>query len=437
MTLRTRITAFAGAAVLVVLALAGFVVVRAQERLLLETVDESLQQQAAADLRDPDDPLVAPVGDDDAIAQLVAGARVVESTGGAPRPGPIAAAPPSGRTVVRTVAGVAPGEPPYRVLSADLGDGRVLHLAVPLDDVRDSQSALLAVLLVVGPVTAVVLAAVIWWFVGRTLRPVEAMRSEVATIGGRDLHRRLPAPATDDEVGRLGRTLNDMLDRLEAAAEQQRRFVADASHELRTPLTRMRSELEVDLAHPAGADLLATHRSALEEVDGLQRLVDDLLHLARQDAEPGGAGSDEIGLDDLVRAVAAATPVPDGTVIDTSEVRSAQVRGHAGSLSRAVANLLDNAVRHAQGRVWIGVADADGRARLIVDDDGPGIPVADRQRVFERFTRLDDARTADAGGAGLGLAIVHAVVSSHGGSVAIDARPGGGTRVTVDLPALS
>ncbi len=127
-----------------------------------------------------------------------------------------------------------------------------------------------------------------WWLVGRTLRPVEAIRAGVGEIGGSDLHRRVPVPPGDDEVARLARTMNDMLGRVESSAERQQRFVADASHELRSPLTRIRSELEVDLAHPAGADPTATHRSVLDEVDGLQRLVDDLLLLARIDGDPTG-----------------------------------------------------------------------------------------------------------------------------------------------------
>ena len=135
--------------------------------------------------------------------------------------------------------------------------------------------------------TAAALGVLTWVLVGRTLRPVERIRAEVAEIGGSDLHRRVPVPAADDEVGRLATTMNDMLARVEEGQQRQRRFVADASHELRGPLTRMRTELEVDLEHPATADAEATHRSVLEEVVGLQQLVDDLLMLARSD---GGIG---------------------------------------------------------------------------------------------------------------------------------------------------
>ena len=434
MTLRTRITVIAAAVVLVVLALAGLAVVRAQERLLLESVDESLQQQADRALADPRDPLVQPPGDDDALAQLVEGDRVVAEAGGAGFTRPLAPSPAPGERVVRSLGDVVPGEAAYRVLSAGIDDGLTLHLGVPLDDVRDSQSALLDALLVIGPLTAALLALVIWWLVGRTLRPVEAMRAEVRTIGGGDLHRRLPAPAADDEIGRLGRTLNEMLDRLETADAQQRRFVADASHELRTPLTRMRSELEVDLAHPSGADPLATHRSVLDEVDGVQRLVDDLLHLARHDAGHHGAGAVPVRLDEVARAAVAATPRQRGIDVAVDSGGGALVIGHPAGLRRAVSNLLDNAVRHADRRVWVATRVTGDRGEVVVSDDGPGVPVADRPRVFERFTRLDEARDADRGGAGLGLAIVQAVAIAHGGSVRLDERPGGGARVTISLP---
>ena len=146
-----------------------------------------------------------------------------------------------------------------------------------LDDIDESVSTLARSLLVGIPLVVAALALLLWWVVGRTLRPVEAIRAEVADIGGRDLHRRVPVPPGDDEVARLARTMNDMLERVDDAAQRQRRFVADASHELRSPLTRIRTELEVDLAHPGEADLLATHASVLDETVGLQRLADDLL----------------------------------------------------------------------------------------------------------------------------------------------------------------
>jgi signal transduction histidine kinase len=264
---------------------------------------------------------------------------------------------------------------------------------------------------------------------------MEAIRVQVAAIGPDALDQRVPVPVSGDEVTRLARTMNGMLDRLERSADQQRRLVADASHELRSPLARMRAELEVDLAHPDGADLVATHHSALDEVVGLQHLVDDLLDVARPERADGGAGPLEpVDLDDVVLRAARRVRAAGRVSLDTIGVGAAQVVGDASRLDRMVANLLDNAVRHATTAVSVGLRDDGAIALLVVDDDGPGVPPADRLRAFEAFTRLDEARTPGTGGAGLGLAIVREIAVAHGGSVVIDDRPGGGARVVVTLP---
>jgi signal transduction histidine kinase len=220
--------------------------------------------------------------------------------------------------------------------------------------------------------------------------------------------------------------MNAMLARLEESSDRQRRFVADASHELRSPLARMRAELEVDRAHPETADPASTADSVLTETVGLQRLVDDLLVLARGDAGAlGGGGDTTVDLDELVDRLAARARAR-GADIDTRAVRPVQVRGEPAQLERAVANLLDNAVRHAGLRVTVALDGSDGeQAELVISDDGPGIGPADAERVFERFTRLDDARTAGSGGVGLGLAIARDIAERHGGTLTL--RPGGGS----------
>jgi signal transduction histidine kinase len=197
----------------------------------------------------------------------------------------------------------------------------------------------------------------------------------------------------------------------------------------------MRSELEVDLAHPEAADPAATQRSVLEETIGLQHLVDDLLYLARSDDGAEPRQTDRVDLDDVVLGVVQATrAATDGVVIDSGEVTGAQVAGDRAQLARAVTNLVENAARHATGRVSVALREDGDHAALIVSDDGPGIPPEDRERVFERFTRLDDARTRSGGGAGLGLAITRDIVERHGGTIALAGARGGGTAVTVTLP---
>jgi signal transduction histidine kinase len=287
-------------------------------------------------------------------------------------------------------------------------------------------------LLWVIPLAVVALVAVVWLIVGRTLRPVERIRTEVASIDMAELDRRVPVPGGGDEIARLAVTMNDMLARLESSSRRQQQFVADASHELRTPLTRMRTELEVDERDPQHADPSATRRSQLDEIAGLQQMIDDLLLLARSDAGTPSTESETVDLDDIVldevRAVG-----PSVVTIDTTHVSGAQVVGSRRELQRVVRNLLDNARRHARDSVVVSLDERDGSARLVVSDDGPGIAPEDRQKALERFTRLDASRSG-AGRSGLGLAIVDDIVRRHGGGTAIDEAPGGGARVTVTLP---
>jgi signal transduction histidine kinase len=420
MTVRLRVTALAAFAVLTVLALAGVGLVVAERILLTRNLDDALQVRADSIAAQTDRPALGDLGDDDLFAQVIRDGVVINATSN------LAGAPALGGTGVRTMTDVPADDGSFRVVTRQV-DGTVVHVGGALDDVDESVSTLTTILLVAVPALTAVLAALVWTLVGRTLAPVEAIRSEVAAIGGDDLHRRVPEPASRDEIARLARTMNAMLDRVEEAAERQQRFVADASHELRSPLTRIRSELEVDLAHPGTSDPLTTHRSVLAEAVALQRLVDDLLELAR-----GRDGhKNPVDLDDLVLAEARDAR-QHGLTVDTAGVSAAQVMGDAGQLGRAVRNLVDNAARHAHRTVTLTLAEKDGHAVLAVADDGPGIPPHEHERVFERFARLDEAR-AD-GGAGLGLAITREIVERHGGTVRIDPDHRPGTRLVVRLP---
>ncbi|MGH9138370.1 MAG: ATP-binding protein, partial [Acidimicrobiales bacterium] len=434
-TVRFRVTAIAALAVLVTLVIAGIALVVAQRRLLTENVEEGIEQAAdsiEAAVEDDGMPAVlGGFGDDDTVAQVVTpSGEVVAATANVEGLPPIADAPPDGdRQQQRTVDDIPADDAPFRVLSrrVDGQDGTmIVHVGATLDDVEESTNALAASLAVAIPSVALLLAGVIWWLTGRTLRPVEAIRAEVAAIGGAELDRRVGEPGTGDEIDRLAATMNAMLERIERAARQQQQFVADASHELRSPLTRIRSELEVDLAHPGGADLAATHRSVLEETAGLQRLVEDLLHLARSDAGAVAPRDETVDLDDVVLDVARRLRGEGRVRVDTSRVHAVQVRGDAAQLARAVGNLAENAERHAVGRVTLSLAEDGGAAVLTVADDGPGIPAAQSERIFERFTRLDEARTGAAGGTGLGLAIARDVIAHHGGTVTVDPDRGPG-----------
>lgn len=440
--MRVRITVVATIVVAVALGLAGLALVWAQERALTASLEESLASDAAelagrleAGTLDLDEPLVVS-GDDDAFAQVVGpGGEVVGASPVAPAE-PLAPRAPAGVVVEeRSVPGLDEGA--FLVVSRP-ADGSVVHVGAPVDDIAESVRTLVRSLVLTAPVVVAVLALLVWLLVGRTLRPVEEIRAEVGEIGATGLHRRVPVPGTGDEVADLARTMNEMLDRIEHGVERQRRFIDDASHELRSPLTRIRSELEVDLAHPAGADPQATHRSVLEEVDGLQALVDDLLLLARRDA--GGRRTDEpVDLAELVvEEVHRGARAPgEGPTVAAAPVEAATVRGDPGQLGRVVRNLLDNAVRHATSAVAVALRVEGDEAVLVVTDDGPGIPAERVEEAFERFTRLDEARSADDGGTGLGLAIVRDVVEGHGGSVTIDPEHRSGARLVVRLPLAS
>lgn len=277
-----------------------------------------------------------------------------------------------------------------------------------------------AIFLATGlPVLLALVGAVTWHTAGRSLAPVEAIRAQVMRITSGTLAERVPEPGTSDEVARLAGTMNAMLDRLERAHAAQRRFVADAGHELRSPLAALRSAVEVRMAGDG-----PTARLLLGEVDRLSSLVDDLLLLATADEAEPSPGDDDVDLDDLLAREARRLSA-SGTVTVAADLAPVRVRGDPRQMERVVRNLVANAARHARSRVWL-ACRADGPDAVVtVDDDGPGVAPADRARVFERFTRLDEARARDGGGSGLGLAIVREVVVAHGGTVTVTGRAAG------------
>jgi signal transduction histidine kinase len=330
------------------------------------------------------------------------------------------------------------------VAVADSIESRTVLVAVPVREVQQSIVTVERALLVAYPLLLAGLAVLAWRVVGWTLRPVEALRAGAEEITA-TRSGRLPVPDGRDEVHRLAVTLNDMLDRLDRARARQRAFVADAAHELRSPIASLRTQLEVaeHVGEPApGADLRA-------EVDRLGRLVDDLLLLARADeGDPGLRRREPVELASLLAEAAAGCAGARVPVVPPAGDPQWTIGDPAG-LRRVVDNLLSNAVRYAGTRVILSLRRAGQRVLISVADDGPGIPPADRDRVFQRFTRLDGARARDAGGAGLGLAIVQELVRMHGGSVTLaDAGlgplagrgsagvAGGGLLATVNLPAV-
>jgi signal transduction histidine kinase len=302
-------------------------------------------------------------------------------------------------------------------------------------ETAEESSRVVITLLIAGlPILLLIVAAVTWKVVGRALAPVESIRSEVESISTGELHRRVPGSEGGDEIARLAGTMNEMLARLEKGQARQRRFVSDASHEFRSPVASIRQHAEVALRHPDGASTQELARAVLDEDLRLQRLVEDMLLLARVDENGSDSRKESVDLDDLVFEEVDRVRNGIGKTIDTKRVSAGRVLGDRRQLSRLVGNLLENAVRHARSSVAVGLREDGSHVQLDVDDDGTGVPPAERARIFERFVRLEEARDRDSGGSGLGLAIVAEVTAIHGGTARVSGSKLGGARFTIRFP---
>lgn len=275
------------------------------------------------------------------------------------------------------------------------------------------------------------------WIVGRSLRPVERMRRELDEITAENLDRRVRVPGTGDELQDLGESFNHTIDQLAAAVDAQRRFSSDAAHELRSPLAGVRAALEVGLRQPATLEQAAS--DSLEQLEWTGRLLDDLLLLARREGAPVVLEPRVTDLDDLVltevRELELRRPAAG---VEHKDVAPVQARVDPSAVRRVVTNLLDNAADHAGGRIRVALGwtdEAHTQWQLSVEDDGPGVPHGHRERVFERFARLDEARNRRSGGSGLGLAIVRELVEQLGGEVSLEDSELGGARFVVRVPA--
>jgi two-component system OmpR family sensor kinase len=317
------------------------------------------------------------------------------------------------------------------------GEPVTLVVGASLEDREEALEGLVAQLLVVGPLALVLASLGGFFLAGAALRPVEAMRRRAAEISSDRTDQRLPLPPANDEIRRLGETLNEMLARLEAGLARERRFVADASHELRTPLAALRTELELALRRPRSqAELEAALRSAREEVERIVRLAEDLLVLARADDGRLPLDTSNHLAQEVVDSVAGrydAQASAAGRSIEVSAPAELVLAGDRLRLEQALGNLVENALRHGEGTIRLDAVAEDGVVELRVSDDGEGFPPEFLPHAFERFSRADVARAT--GGAGLGLAIVDAVARAHGGIASATNLPGGGAAITLRIPA--
>jgi signal transduction histidine kinase len=308
----------------------------------------------------------------------------------------------------------------------------VVNVARPLDDVARTVNKITNSLAVAVPVFVVLIGGMTWFMTGRALRPVSAITNRVQEITASTLQQRVPEPETEDEIGDLARTMNEMLDRLEDSSARQKQFLSDASHELRSPVASIRAQLETGLIDPAATDWEEVARTVLAEDDRLDALVSNLVALARLEEGAKRPLPTEVDLDEIVREVTArVVPMP----IDRSGVLAGRVMGVSGELTSVVRNLVDNAVRHADDTVKVSLDTYGPIVRLSVEDDGEGIAPVDRDRVFERFTRLETGRSRDRGGSGIGLALVSRVVDAHRGKVFVESSELGGAAFVVELPS--
>lgn len=381
--------------------------------------------------------LQAAVGDSVLLQVLTANGTVVAATDDDYESQPITdRTPPPGEAVSYTVSALPDDAEPFVIVvsSVDTPDGVVrVVTAQSLESVERSTTVLVTLLGIGMPLVLVVVAATSYMVVGRALAPVEAIRRRVAAVSAADQDARVPVPPSGDEIARLAETMNSMLSRLQAAAAAQHRFVADASHELRTPLATIRTTTELATLHPEAMGRERAADLVLAETRRLERLVSDLLLLARSDEHGLIMRLTDVDVDDIVTGEIARIR-GEGDVKVAVDVVSVRIRGDAQHLLRAVRNLMDNATRFAATTVWVRLACADGTAHLDVHDDGPGIPGAERERVFERFVRLDDSRERGTGGTGLGLAITREIARAHGGDVEALASEHGGARLRLTLP---
>jgi signal transduction histidine kinase len=441
-TVRVRITLLATVVTGVAVLLAGLWLVDAVEGSLTDRLRDAdrarllTYRSAIEQGRSPFDLDLDGIGE--TWVQVVVNGQVVDATPGLDGVPPLYTLDAEGFVVHGSPGrAVDSGQLALTEEAADGPDGPVkLVAASPLDGVRRSVDAVQEGLVVAFPVLVGMVGLLAWVLAGRALRPVEAIRAEVESISGSTLDRRVPVPASGDEVARLAHTMNAMLDRLQDASTRQQRFVADASHELRSPVAAIRTELEVAQRTAGPDDWPAVADRLLSEEARLEAVIADLLLLAS--LEEGAPMPDVVAVDVAEEAREEArrrAPDRDDVVIELDAPGAVVVQGSRMQLRRALANLLDNAGRHARTTVRLSVHERDGRVRVLVDDDGPGVPETERERVFQRFVRLDEHRARGAGGAGLGLSLVRRIAERHHGTARVDTAPLGGARVVLDLPA--
>ena len=426
-SIRLRITAVASAVVAIVLALGAVLFVAVLQQGLRDAAAAAVGDEAAtiADrIHDSEQASLTEAEiDGDRIIQVIRDGAVVAASDDAEGLGPLATE--EGDSVVTV------DREQYVVAIESAGDSTKVLVGREASELDESIAAIVPIVVASVPILVALLAITTWIVVGRALRPVERMREEVDEVTASRLDRRVAGADSGDELGRLAGTMNRMLDRLDESQRSQQRFISDASHELKSPLASLRQYAEVARTYPDRMTAAELAEAIEDEGGRLERIVRGMLVLARADEGSLRRGDDPVDLDDLVVPEVQRLRASTGLSVEAS-IEPARVRGDADMLGQVVRNIVDNAARHARSRVRVTLAE---NGVLTVEDDGAGIPEPERERVFDRFVRLDEARGRDAGGSGLGLAIVREIVTAHGGTVTLGQSALGGASVTVVLPS--
>ena len=451
-TLRGRLTLVFALVTAVLCLLVGVLVDSQYRSALREALDDGLSTRFAnleRDLATGGDQSVEPtLPDSEAFAQIVdADGQVVSA---APRAllerrvltrSELAKARTRRITIERTAA---PGDQQSRLLAGPAGQrglGLVVVVGTSLDEAIDAQHRLEEALVIGLPLLAAIVSVAGWFLAGAALKPVRGLveeADEISAVAARGQRRRLSVPETGEELADLARHLNELLARIEGALEHERAFLDDASHDLRTPISIVRSELELARMQTGeGSELARALDSSLEEVDRLDRLAVNLLVLARfRSAAPPPPEPVELGALSR-RAAQTVARSRNGDAVPVRVNGSAQVRGDEGAIERAVVNLVENAARHADGHVDVDVSSDGDRAVVAVRDDGPGFPPELLGQAAGRFVRGTNGGRGTENGAGLGLAIVDAIATAHGGELEIENGADGGADVQLKLPVRS
>ncbi len=445
--IRTRVLGVAIAILVVTLALWAWVVVAVFDDTLTRTARNHADFQASQ-LADqlttlPMDQVVpSGRGYGDVVLQVLSRDGRVLATSDTGADAPITSLRPEpGRSESEQVSAVAGVDQDAFVVVAHgttspAGEPLIAVVANPVHVEEGTISRLVLVGIIAGLLVLGITTVLVRWAVGAALTPVERMRGQLAGIDGRTMGDRVAVPATGDELTRLGDTMNRMLERLEGAYATQKAFVSDASHELRSPLATVRTSVELASADPTGRVWEETRGTLMTEILRLQALVEDLLTLSKYDAGALPLRTRECDLDDLVLAAVRRLRGETDLAVEVS-LEPVRAVADPDRLGQVLRNLLDNAARHAAGRIRVTLASSADGARVTVDNDGAAVPEDQRAVVFERFVRLDDTRDRDSGGSGLGLAIAADLVRGHGGSIATSETDDGWCRFEFVLPPTS